>query len=151
MQGLLSHVAALQVPSPSSLLWVLLGANLLIKLNFQKYLSARRIFPSVRSTMKIHSKHFSSSGTSLLSQMLCMSPKSSQELSYRPVATSERAVFCQETRKLPGSGRLETFNVCPFFSTVMFDMWYSFINRDLRMNQQILLFSSHKLTMMKLL
>ncbi len=51
-----------------------------VKLNFQKYLSARRIFLSVRSTMKIYSKHFSSSETSLLSQMLCMSHKSSQGL-----------------------------------------------------------------------
>ena len=85
--------------------------------------------------MKIHSKHFSSSGPSLLSQMLWTSPKSSQEptkprqryiwseavkptesrnasrtglVSYGTVPYSERAVFCQETRKLAGSGRVDT-------------------------------------------
>lgn len=32
-------------------------------------------------------------------------------VSYRTVPNSERAVFCQETRNLAGSGRVETFRL----------------------------------------
>ena len=104
------------------------------KCSTRKYL----VFPSVRFTMKIHSKHFLSTRTSLLSQMLWMSSKSSQELtkakqrytwsevvkqtesqnasrtglvSHGTVPNSERAVFCRETQKLARSGRVETFRL----------------------------------------